>query len=144
LKFLLHVFLWLNICKMDLWVGKEARVAALTLPSGLILELDHLYFVIALSRNIVSIFIIKIKCCSFYNNNVYYGSVIFTNVLYIHDLKMSMFNINCNNKLDNQYPNYLWQCRLCHINETRIIELYKEKYLIRLIINYIKLVYWVK
>jgi hypothetical protein len=52
-----------------------------------------------------------------------------------------MFNINSKkNKLDKQYTNYLWHCRLCHINETRITELYREEYLIHLIINYMKLV----
>jgi hypothetical protein len=38
-----------------------------------------------------------------------------------------MFNINYKKSiLDNQYPSYLWHCRLCHINETRITKLHKN------------------
>ena len=54
---------------------------------------------------------------------------------------MSKFNINCKkNKLDNQYPYYLWNYRLGHINKIRITELHKEGYLILLIMNHMKLV----
>jgi hypothetical protein len=42
--------------------------------------------------------------------------------------------------LDNQYPYYLWHCRLGHINEIRITKLYKEGYLVLLIMNHMKLV----
>jgi hypothetical protein len=49
-----YVFM-LNKGKMDLRVRNEAGVAELTLLSGLILELDNYYFVLALSRNIISI-----------------------------------------------------------------------------------------
>ena len=45
----------LNKGKMDLRVRNEAGVAELTLLSGLILELDNYYFVLALLRNIISI-----------------------------------------------------------------------------------------
>jgi len=88
------------------------------------------------------------KCCSFYNNYVYYGFGIYTNSLYIFDLEMHKFNINSKkNILDNQYLYYLWHCRLGHINEIRIIKLHKEGYLILLIMNYmklVKLVYWLR
>jgi hypothetical protein len=56
LKLPLYVSLWLNKGKVDLRVSNESRVVALTLPSGLILELDNYYFVLILSRNIISIF----------------------------------------------------------------------------------------
>jgi hypothetical protein len=36
---MLYVCLWLNKCKVDLQVGNEVRVIALTLSNGLILEL---------------------------------------------------------------------------------------------------------
>jgi hypothetical protein len=45
----------LNKGKMDLRVCNETGVTELTLLSGLILELDNYYFVLALSRNIISI-----------------------------------------------------------------------------------------
>ena len=66
--------------EVDLRVGNGARVAAvdigtyfLSLPSGLVLELDDCCYVSALTKNIISIsyldkkgfsFIIKNKCCS--------------------------------------------------------------------------------
>ena len=38
-----------------------------------------------------------------YNNDVYYKSNIYTNYLYIHNLEMSLFNINIKkNRIDNQ------------------------------------------
>ncbi|PKI48303.1 hypothetical protein CRG98_031305, partial [Punica granatum] len=68
--------------EVDLRVGNGARVAALTvgtyhlsLPTGLVLDLDDCYYVPAISRNIISIscldkkgfcFTIKNKCCSMY------------------------------------------------------------------------------
>jgi len=48
--------LWLNKGKVDLYVGNETRVDALTIPSGLILELDNCYFILVFFKNIVSIF----------------------------------------------------------------------------------------
>jgi len=73
---------------MDLRVGNGAKVVALTvetyyftLSNGFILELDTFYFVLVLSRNIISIsyvalnrfkFIIERKYYSFYNNRVFF------------------------------------------------------------------------
>ena len=111
--------------EVDLRVNNEAEVAALTvgtynltLPSGMLLELDNCYFVSILARNIVSIsyldfngfiFIIENKYCSFYNNDIYYGSSNYTNCLYVLNLEIPIFNINVKrNKLDNSYPSYLW------------------------------------
>jgi hypothetical protein len=122
--------------EVDLRVDNVARVAALdlrtynlTLPGGMLLELDNCYFVPALARNIVSSsyidlngfkFIIENKYCSFCNNNVYYKSGNYTNGLYVLDLEIPIFNINIKrNKLNNLYPSYLWHCRLGHINETK-------------------------
>ena len=48
--------LCLNKSKADLRVGNKSKVFTLTLPSGLSLELDNCFFVIILSRNIISIF----------------------------------------------------------------------------------------
>jgi len=42
---------------------------------------------------------------------------------------MLMFKINYKkNRLDNQYPSYLWHYRLDHINKIRISKLHKEGY----------------
>ena len=55
--------------EMDLRVGNGARVVVLTvgtyylsLPSGLVLELDNCYYVPAMSRNIISISCLNMVC----------------------------------------------------------------------------------
>lgn len=126
----------------------------LIVPSGPLLELDNCYFVLVISKNILFIFlmdikvVIKGKYCSFDNNDVYYNLYTYTNGLYIHYLEMFNFNINCmDNKIDIQYPYYLWYYILIHINETKTTKLQKKRYLILLIMNHmklVKLVYWVK
>ena len=75
--------------KVDLRVGNGVRVATLTvgtyylsLPSGLVLELDNCYYVPAMSKNIISIscldmvgfsFIIKNNTCSIYYDISFIG-----------------------------------------------------------------------
>ncbi|KAK8547478.1 hypothetical protein V6N12_031615 [Hibiscus sabdariffa] len=81
-----------NLAKgdVDLRVGNGARVAALavgtyvlSLPSGLILNLENCYFVPSLTKNIISVscldkigfeIIIKNNSCSFFYDNLFYGS----------------------------------------------------------------------
>jgi hypothetical protein len=110
-----------RLCKgeVDLYVGNGTKAVTLTVETyyltfqiGIILELDNCYFVSILSRNIVSVsflalnglkFIMNGKCCSFYNDNVYYGYGIYMNSLYILDLDIN----NKKNKLDNQYLSHL-------------------------------------
>ena len=76
--------------EVDLWVGNGARVTALAIGTyhlslliGLIIELEDCYFVLAISRNIISIscldkkgfsFLIKDNSCSIYLNEMFYGS----------------------------------------------------------------------
>ena len=95
---------------MDLRVGNGAKVAALavgtytlSLPSGLDLCLEDCYFVPSLTKNIISIscldkigfeIIIKNNCCSFYLNNVFYGSAQLNNGLYVLDQMNPIYNIN--------------------------------------------------
>jgi hypothetical protein len=72
---------------MDLRDDNEARIAVLTLRSKLILELDNCYFILALLETSYPFlnrfkFIIKGKCCSFYNNDVYYGFGTYQIVIY--------------------------------------------------------------
>jgi hypothetical protein len=127
----------LNKGEVNQQIGNETRIAALILPDRITLELNICYFVQVLSRNIISIsyltlneFKINIegKCYSFYNNDIYYRSNIYTNNLYILDLEMSMFNTKSKrNILGNQHPSYSWLCKLDHINKTRITKLYKKK-----------------
>ena len=129
--------------EVDLRVGNGARVAALavgtyvlTLPSGLVLELDNCYFVPTITRNLISVscldkkgfsFIIKDKCCSIYLNEIFYGSAQLSNGLYVLDLEDPIYNVNTKKvRLNDSNPTYLWHCRLGHINETRISKLHKD------------------
>jgi len=65
----------------------------------------------------------------FYKNSDFYAFEDYINSLYILDFEIPLFNINCKkNRLDNQYPSYLWYYRLDRINETRIVKLYNEGY----------------
>ena len=88
--------------EVDLRVGNGARVVVvavgtyyLSLPSGLVLELDNCYYVPAM-RNIILIscldmvgfsFIIKNNTCSIYYSDIFYGDAHLSNGLYIlnHD-----------------------------------------------------------
>ncbi|KAK8593532.1 hypothetical protein V6N12_045612 [Hibiscus sabdariffa] len=134
-----------NLAKgdVDLRVGNGARVAALavgtyvlSLPSGLILNLENCYFVPSLTKNIISMscldkmgFEISIKnnSCSFYLNNLFYGSAQLINGLYILNQENMIFNINAKRlKTNDSNQTYLWHCRLGHISERRISKLHKD------------------
>ena len=129
--------------EVDLRVGNGARVAALavgtyvlTLPTGLVLELDNCYYVPSITKNIISIscldkigfsFIIKDNCCSIYLNDMFYGIAQLINGLYVLNLDMPIYNINTKRvKSNDSNPTYLWHCRLGHINENRISKLHKD------------------
>ncbi|KAK8715626.1 hypothetical protein V6N13_042955 [Hibiscus sabdariffa] len=134
-----------NLAKgdVDLRVGNGARVAALavgtyvlSLPSGLVLNLENCYFVPSLTKNIISVscldkigfeIIIKNNCCSFYLNNLFYGSAQLNNGLYILNQENEIFNINTKrSKTNDSNQTYLWHSRLGHISERRISKLHKD------------------
>ncbi|KAK8590161.1 hypothetical protein V6N12_024544 [Hibiscus sabdariffa] len=128
---------------VDLRVGNGARVAALAvgtyvlpLPSGLILNLENCYFVPSLTKNIISVscldkigfeIIIKNNSCSFFYNNLFYGSAQLISGLYILNQENMIFNINTKKlKTNDSNQTYLWHCRLGHISERRISKLHKD------------------
>ncbi|KAL4353618.1 hypothetical protein GQ457_06G011980 [Hibiscus cannabinus] len=128
---------------IDLRVGNGARVAALavgtyvlSLPSGLILNLENCYFVPSSTKNIISVscldkigfeIIIKNNSCSFFYNNIFYGSAQLINGLYILNQENMIFNINTKRlKTNGSNQTYLWHCRLGHISERRISKLHKD------------------
>ncbi|KAK8600564.1 hypothetical protein V6N12_050417 [Hibiscus sabdariffa] len=134
-----------NLAKGDvgLRVGNGARVVALavgtyvlSLPSGLVLNLENCYFVPSLTKNIISVscldkigfeIIIKNNCCSFYLNNLFYGSAQLINGLYILNQENEIYNINTKrSKTNDSNQTYLWHCRLGHISERRISKLHKD------------------
>ncbi|KAK8555198.1 hypothetical protein V6N12_009351 [Hibiscus sabdariffa] len=134
-----------NLAKgdVDLRVGNGARVAALavgtyvlSLPSGLVLNLENCYFVPSLTKNIIYVscldkigfeIIIKNNCFSFYLNNLFYGSAQLINGLYILNQENVIYNINTKrSKTNDSNQTYLWHCRLGHISERRISNLHKD------------------
>ncbi|KAK8555331.1 hypothetical protein V6N12_009479 [Hibiscus sabdariffa] len=134
-----------NLAKgdVDLRVGNGARVAALavgtyvlSLPSGLVLNLENCYFVSSLTKIIIFVYcldkigfeiVIKNNCCSFYLNNLFYGSAQLINGLYILNQENEIFNINTKrSKTNDSNQTYLWHCRLGHISERHISKLHKD------------------
>jgi hypothetical protein len=85
--------------EIQLRVRNDAQVAVVTvgsielcLPSGIIMELENIYFVLSISRNIISIscqemndfsFVIKDIGCSIYKYELYYGSSFMMNGVYM-------------------------------------------------------------
>ena len=133
--------------EVDLRVGNGARVAALavgtydlTLPSGLVLELNNCYYVPAMSRNIISIscldldgfrFVIQNSNLSIFRGDIFYCNGCLMNGLYVLNLESSdyksVYNINTKKfKSNDLNPTYFWHCRLGHINEKRISRLHKD------------------
>jgi hypothetical protein len=129
---------------VDLRVRNGAKVVALavgnyslSLPSGLVLELNNCYFVHALNKNIIFApcleddgfeFVIKNKCCSIFMDGMYYGRCPVVNGLYILNLEETEIN-NVNAKRVHKHdsnPTYLWHCRLGHIGKKRIERLHKD------------------
>jgi hypothetical protein len=131
--------------ELDVRVGNGAKVAAtivstfhLSLPSGLVLELNNCYFIPALCKNIISSscseevdgyeIIIKDKHCSIYYNDIFYAHYPLVNGLYVLDLEDKFVcNINVKRaRLNDLNPIFIWHCRLGHINEMRIERLHKD------------------
>ena len=131
--------------EVDLHVGNGAKVSALvvgtyylSLPSGLVLELENCLYAPAICRNIIFVFrldkigfkfMIQNNSCSVSLNNVVYGVARLFNGLYVLDLDTHVYKINNKHlKTNDSNHTYLWHCRLGHINENRISKLHKNGY----------------
>ena len=131
--------------EVELRVGNGARMFAvsvgalsLSLPSGLILELENCYHVPRVTKNIISISAldakgfkcrIKNNSCIIYFDNVLYGKAHSENGLYVHSLDKKVYNIDNTAKRAKTIESnqtYLWHCRLIHINIKRIKKLFQE------------------
>jgi hypothetical protein len=101
---------------------------SLVLPSGLVLNLNKCYYVLALSMNIISgscllqdgySFKSENNGCSIYMNNIFYGHAPTVNGLFLLNLESyetHIHNIEAKRcKVDSDNPTYLWRCRLGHI-----------------------------
>jgi hypothetical protein len=131
--------------KLDVHVSNGAKVAAITtgtfhlpLPSGLVLELNNYYCILALCKNIISSsyleevdgyeIIIKNNHCLIYYNGIFYAHCPLVNGLYVLDLEdKSAYNINAKwAQLNDLNPTFIWHYRLGHINKKRIERLHKD------------------
>jgi hypothetical protein len=129
---------------LDVCVGNGAMVAAiavgtfhLSLPSGLVFELNNCYCIPALCKNIISSsyleevneyeIIIKNKHCLIYYNGIFYAHCLLVNGLYVLDLEDNyVCNINVKKvQLNDLNSTFIWHCRLGHINKKCIEKLHK-------------------
>ncbi len=129
---------------MDIRVGNGARVAAvavgtmpLSLPSGLVLELNNCYCIPTLCKNVISASCLQAEGygfrsvdngCSVYYNDIFYFHAPMMNGLYIVNLDgCSVYNINAKRQRPNDLnPTFIWHCRLGHINEKRMEKLHRD------------------
>ena len=131
--------------KVDLRVGNGAGVAALVVgvydlnfPSGLVLQLNNCYYVLAVSKNIISVscldmdrfhFIVKNNIFSIYHGDIFYGNAHLSNGLFVLNLEQTkpIYNIDTKRfKSNDLNPTYFWHCRLGHANEKRILKLHQD------------------
>jgi hypothetical protein len=125
---------------VDLRVGNGARVAAVSvgtyviqLPSGFELYLYNYYYVLSLSKNIISVsvldkdgfsFSIKDNSCIFSLNDMIYGKAVSINGIYVLDQTTDIMHVsNKKVKVGDKDQTYLWHCRMGHINEKRVKKL---------------------
>jgi hypothetical protein len=112
---------------------------SLVLPSGLVLNLNKCYYVLALSMNIISgscllqddySFKSENNGCAIYMNNIFYGHAPVVNGLFLLNLKSNethIHNIEAKRcKVDSDNPTYLWHCRLGHIVVKRMKKLHSD------------------
>jgi hypothetical protein len=131
--------------EMDVRVGNGARVAViavdtynLSLPSGLVLELNNCYCIPSISKNIISSscleevdgyeVVIKNKRCSIYYNDIFYAHFPLVNGLYVLDSEnKTVCNVNTKRARPNDLnPTFIWHCHLGHINEKHIKRLHSD------------------
>ena len=130
--------------EVDIRVGNGSRVAAvavgtmpLSLPSGLVLELNNCYCIPALCKNVISASCLQAEGygfrsvdngCLVYYKDIFYVHAPMMNGLYIVNLDgCSVYNINAKRQRPNDLnPTFIWHCRLGHINEKRMEKLHRD------------------
>ena len=109
----------------------------MNLPSGICSNLDNYFYVLALTKNIISISCLNKKgfhltfCdngCYIMLNDVFYAGGTLSNGIYILDMSNPILNVNDNKrqKGDNLKSLFLWNYHLRHISDTRITKLHKS------------------
>ena len=111
-------------------------------PTGLVIELDQVYFVPTISKSIISIscldkdgFVCTFSggCATLMKHDMIFASFRLSNGLYLLESSKNVLRIDDNRvkrqKTGSKGTTYLWHYRLGHINERRIKELHKQGFL---------------
>ena len=111
----------------------------LHLPSGLVLDLNNCYLVLALSMNIISgsssmrdgySFKSENNGCSIYMNNIFSGHAPLMSGLFLLNLDSSDTHFHSieakRYKFNNDSATYLWLCHLGHIGVKRMKKLHAD------------------
>jgi hypothetical protein len=102
--------------KVTLKYRSKVRSIELYLPNGLIMELQNVYIVSSIFRNIISIsclemndfsFVIKDNGYYIYKDELYYGSSFMMNGLYMLEIDKLVFNINKRHKTSHESTNFM-------------------------------------
>ncbi|KAJ9557599.1 hypothetical protein OSB04_012213 [Centaurea solstitialis] len=113
---------------------------SLSLPSGLVLELENCYYVPKMIKNVLSYDLLvdqgfyykyDYKMLSVFKNDIFYFKATPVNGLYtvnLQDDNREIYHISKRSK-DIEDQTYLWHCRLGHINKKRIETLLKGGFL---------------
>ncbi|KAJ9552454.1 hypothetical protein OSB04_016499 [Centaurea solstitialis] len=113
---------------------------SLSLPSGLVLELDNCYYIPNMIKNVLSLDLLvdqgfyykyDYKMISVFKNNIFYFKATPVNGLYtvnLQDNSSEIYHISKRSK-DIEDQTYLWHCRLGHINKKRVELLLKGGFL---------------
>ncbi|KAJ9538811.1 hypothetical protein OSB04_031544 [Centaurea solstitialis] len=113
---------------------------SLSLPSGLVLELDNCYYIPNMIKNVLSFDLLvdqgfyykyDYKMISVFKDNIFYFKATPVNGLYtvnLQDNNSEIYHISKRSK-DIEDQTYLWHCRLGHINKKRVELLLKGGFL---------------
>ncbi|KAJ9552070.1 hypothetical protein OSB04_016115 [Centaurea solstitialis] len=121
----------LRVGEGTMLVAEAVGSYSLSLPSGLVLELDTCYYVPKMIKNVLSFDLLvdqgfyykyDYKMISCFKKDMFYFKATPLNGLYILNLQESnneIYHISKRSK-DIEDQTYLWHCRLGHINKKRV------------------------
>ncbi|KAJ9560493.1 hypothetical protein OSB04_005653 [Centaurea solstitialis] len=125
----------LRVGEGQMLVAESIGSYSLSLPSGLVLELENCYYVPKMIKNVISFDLLvdqgffykyDYKLISCFKNDIFYFKATPSNGLYVLNLQENreVYHISKRSKnIEDQ--TYLWHCRLGHINKKRIEKLQK-------------------
>ncbi|KAJ9535406.1 hypothetical protein OSB04_un001478 [Centaurea solstitialis] len=125
----------LRVGEGQMLVAESIGSYSLSLPSGLVLELENCYYVPRMIKNVISFDLLvdqgffykyDYKLISCFKNDIFYFKATPSNGLYVLNLQENreIYHISKRSK-DIEDQTYLWHCRLGHINKKRIEKLQK-------------------